>query len=467
MGFCPGQPAIRLPVPDRPPPRPNTPAARIASWRRHLRWPSASGRLRTGRAGTGLLTLLALLQGCVGSDFGPRQTLHVLMVPTERIDWMRRDFRDNEALRTLLAAFQRLRPDVSVEISIEPQETLVETLRRRNSRGLGPDLILVRAPQAVSLAERGLVEPLPSGDPRMRELLPLITPKTLRRVRTPRGLAGLPVFTEFSLACYDRRRLNQPPATLNALLALAASGHNVGLSADPTGIWWTAGALGAQTTMMQIITGFRDPLAPPESRQRSILGGWMRWLRQAALQSHVEMASGSRDLTTGLETGRLSWIPCFSLTLIRLNRTMGANLGVASLPSGPGGPASPFSTTRVWALGRDSSPQQRQLALELAALSLDPLVQRDMMIQNRVLLPANRYVPIPLASSGQLAALSRADQAVDEELGLMAQPFSIDRLQRLLPTLQTVMVDVMVGVMTPEQGADALLRLRPQGRGSR
>ena len=455
-------PAIRPLAPLWPPPRPNAPVARPVAWWPPLRRAAVPVRRRAAWAAAALLPLLALLQGCVGWRVGPRQTLHVLMVPTERIDWMRHDYLENEAMRTLLKAFQRVRPDVAVEISLEPQETVADTLRRSNSRGLGPDLIMLRAPQAIALADRGLVAPLPERDPRLRATLPLIAPKTLMRVRSARGLAGLPVFTEFSLACYDRRRLSQPPTTLNELLALAASARNVGLSVDLTGIWWSAGAMGATTTLMPIVTGSQMAPVLPESRQRALLLGWLRWLRQAALQSHVEMASGSRDLATGLESGRLSWIPCFSLTLIRLDRTMGANLGVASLPSGPGGQASPFSTTRVWALGRDSSPEQRRLAVDLAALSLDPLVQRDMMVQSRVLLPSNRYVPIPQASSGELAALSQAEQGVDHAMALIPHPFSIDRMQRLLPRMQALLVDVMVGVMTPEQGAEALLRLIPQ-----
>ena len=39
---------------------------------------------------------------------------------------------------------------------------------------------------------------------------------------------------------------------------------------------------------------------------------WLTWLRQLALQSRVDIATGPLELVEGLEIGRLRWIPCFS-----------------------------------------------------------------------------------------------------------------------------------------------------------
>ena len=43
----------------------------------------------------------------------------------------------------------------------------------------------------------------------------------------------------------------------------------------------------------------------------------------------------------------------------------------------------------------------------------------------------------------------------------MSLPFSADRVQRVLPIVQNVISQVMVGVLSAEQGADRLLELRP------
>jgi maltose-binding protein MalE len=448
------------------------PAAAARVGRQHRAEDNRPGRRTTTLA---LLALLALLPGCsAGSLFTPRQTLHVVLVPADGLEWLRKDYlRDSKALEPLLRAFRRLQPRVDVQISLLKQDTLSETLEARSSRGLGPDLLLLRSPQAVALLEKGLINPLPTRDASVERLLRLVKPSDLKRVTTSEGIAGLPVFNEFTLACYDRRRLQQPPTTLAELLAVAASGRSVGLAVDPTGLWWTAGALGAAEAMTTIVLGTAAPPATSAAataattataaKQREALVRWLTWLRQAVLQSRVEIASGPQELTQGLESGQLAWAPCFSPTLMRLDRTMGRHLGVATLPSGPEGPPSPYFTTRVWALGRDSTPEQRRLALQLAALSLDPLIQRQLMLLGHALLPANRFVPIPVASSGRLATLAAGERQYQQgSSSLLLTPFSLDRLQRMLPRVEAVITNVMVGLYTPQQGADALLTL-PQG----
>ena len=419
-----------------------------------------------------LLAVLALLPGCTASSFlTPRQTLHVVLVPADGLEWLRKDYlRDSKALEPLLRAFRRLQPGVDVQISLLNQNTLSETLRARSSRGLGPDLLLLRSPQAISLLEKGLINPLPTRDGSVERVLRLIKPSDLQRVSTAQGIAGLPVFNEFTLACYDRRRLQQPPSTLAELLAVAASGRSVGLAVDPTGLWWTAGALGAAEAMATIVLGTDAPPATSAAataattataaKQREALVRWLTWLRQAVLQSRVEIASGPQELTQGLESGQLAWAPCFSPTLMRLDRTMGRHLGVATLPSGPEGPPSSYFITRVWALGRDSTPEQRRLALQLAALSLDPLIQRQLMLLGHALLPANRFVPIPVASSGRLATLAAGERQYQQgSYTLLLKPFALDPVQPMLPRIEAVITDVMVGLYTPQQGADALLAL--------
>jgi hypothetical protein len=49
----------------------------------------------------------------------------------------------------------------------------------------------------------------------------------------------------------------------------------------------------------------------------------LTWLRQLALQSRVDIATGSRELVEGLESGDLSWIACSSSSVLHVERTMG------------------------------------------------------------------------------------------------------------------------------------------------
>jgi hypothetical protein len=115
----------------------------------------------------------------------------------------------------------------------------------------------------------------------------------------------------------------------------------------------------------------------------------------------------------------------------------------------------------VMALGSDSSPRQRRLALELAELSLDPLVQRKLTLESQMVLPANRYVPVPVASSGRLAALEQAQRQFNGRSRLLTTSYSADRERQKEPVVEDLLWKVMLGVVTPQQGVEALMRLGP------
>jgi maltose-binding protein MalE len=277
-------------------------------------------------------------------------------------------------------------------------------------------------------------------------------------------MAGLPLHEMVSLACYNRKRVPDPPRTTDDLLAMAASGRTMGLSIDPYGIWWTAGTQGAAQAVIPIITG-RVNTSPGEAqRSEAQLAGWLSWLRQIGEQSRVDIATGPEELTNALITSRLDWIPCFSLTLDTLQQAMGDRLGVSALPSGPGGMPSPFNTVQVWAFGLDSSPGQRQNAADLAELSVDPLMQRRYVLESQEVLAVNRTVQTPVASSGVLAALAESERQFELGFPVLSLPNTLDHLRQVSRRMEAVIQQVIVGVLTPEEGARELMRLRERVR---
>jgi ABC-type glycerol-3-phosphate transport system substrate-binding protein len=406
------------------------------------------------------LMLLPGLSGCAIQRALPQDTLHITVVPLEGVE--RRAGIDHADLASpVVEAFRRLNPSVDLRIRELPERQLSPVLRQQQRRGLGPDLLLVRAPVAVSLRRAGLVDPVPD-DALMRQSLASLEPLSLVRVREQGELAGMPVAKETTLACYDTKRVPQPPRTLDELLTLAASGRPIGIAVNPIGIWWTAGPFRATRSMIPVITG--HPASPPQSRADQVraLEQWLQWLRKFALQSRVDIATGeegSQQLVRGLINGRLAWIPCYSLSLLPLSKAMGSRLGVGVLPSGPDGPASPFSSERVWAFGTDSSPRQRQLAEALVRLSVDPMLQRQITLANQATLPVNRFTNVPVAGTGRLAAMALAQEQFRSGSSGLGLPFSATRVQQVLPRIEATLFEAMVGVLTPTQAAEALLRL--------
>lgn len=413
------------------------------------------------RPALALLTLLALagLQGC--RALGPlgTDTLHVYVVPTESGGTMASPEAHMELAASVMGEYRRLHPNVNIRLQVVPEARLEQELQGNRRQGLGPDLLLVRAPVAIALRRRGLIAPLPSNSA-MADTLASIDPGELRRVRDQGELVGLPVAEEVSLACYDRQRVPSPPTDVEGLLALAAAGSPVGVSADPIGLWWSAGSLGAAQAMALLITDRPIPAGRDLAKEQRAIETWLRWLRQAALQSRVDIAAEASDLIDGLQRGRLSWVPCYSLHLMRLQNSMGARLGVAPLPGGPGGQASPFSSLRIWAFGTDSSANQRRLAEDLARFTLSPKQQRELTLTSQSVLPVNRYVTVPVAESGRLAAMAAAQRQFRAIGKLLATPFSADRVRSFLQPIEQVIYEVMLGVTTPEEGARRILALR-------
>jgi hypothetical protein len=68
-------------------------------------------------------------------------------------------------------------------------------------------------------------------------------------------------------------------------------------------------------------------------------------------------------------------------------------------------------------------------------------------------------VSVPFADSGRLAALGQAQQQVLANSRVLALPFSADRLDTMAQRIGELVFEVITGVLSPRQGAEALLKL--------
>ena len=404
------------------------------------------------------LGLLACLQGCAPLPLVQGETLYVMVVYQNRLDWLRRSDSQDRLWTPLKEEFRRLQPNVWLSIYNVSEEHVEEELKLRTARGLGPDLILTRGPVANTLLKKGLIAPVPQS-PAMATTISQVEPRYLGRVRKGSTLSGLPIADLVTLACFNKAKVTSSPKTTAELMALAAAGRTVGLSIDTYGLWWTAGTRNVATLLASILLGAPLPRGELKPTAESKIAAWLAWLRQLALLNRVDLASGPEELTEGLISGRLDWIPCYSLTLGLLKREMGDRLGVATLPRGEEGEPSPFDTVQVLAFGLDSSRRQRQYASNLAQLSLDPLLQRRLILDRQEALPVNQFVQIPLASSGILVALAEARDQSDKIAAFAKQPFDLHHLNRVVPQVEVIIQKVMVGVMSPQEGAQRILSL--------
>ena len=353
--------------------------------------------------------------------------------------------------RQLERSFRDIHPGVRLELLMFREDELLAQMQRRSSSGLGPDLMLVDGQTALALQQHGLSRSLAHPHNVSRNLRPELLPAVSDPAATGQRerLLALPVGLQPQLACYDRRRLQEPPQTLQQLLAASAAGQRFGIHLRLVNLAWSLGAAGSLPSVVAIARG-----EAVTDEQRRALQRWLLWLREAAMQQHISLERSSHDLVEGLRQGRLDWITCRSQDVNRLREQLGAQLGLATMPGGANHAASPLSTLRVWVLGRDSSAEQRRAAEELVKFTLNPPIQRAFTLHTNGMLPVSRNTPLPLDSSANRAALLGAQQQADAAQALNSALVGLrDREHRL----DRIVTEFHYGHLGLEEATDALI----------
>ena len=351
-----------------------------------------------------------------------------------------------QALDHFSRDFRELHPGVVIQLMTFPEDTLARQLRFRQQGGLGPYLLLVNSRTALELHRRQLVQSVRFPP----ELLEQIDPDMLQRVRLGDGsLVGLPVLQLPQLACFNRERLPAgSPDSLDGMLQLSSRGLRVGLSTNPIHLFWTAGGLGATEALLAA-----QDEAPLTAEQNQSLERWLAWLQNASLQQSITFHEKQDELVRQLAKGDLDWISCRSSNITLLRETLGATLGVASLPGGPWGEPTPINRERVLVFGRNSSTAQQRIAQEVASFSVNPLVQRNLTLSTLILLPVNRFVPAPVASSAVLAAMVRSAEQSERSTPVIQGLIGNSKAEK---ALSAVLNRVLFGELSPRQAAAIL-----------
>ena len=358
-----------------------------------------------------------------------------------------------ERLHQLEQGFRQLHPRTSFRFSLYPETKLLEAMRRRQWAGLEPDLLFVTGRTAHLLVAAGVTRPFPLTP----ELESRFDPGMARLVSLDDGrLTGLPTLQQVAVSCFDRQRLPEAPATVEALLKASAAGVPIGLSLNSESLFWTVGSLDALPAMLRVIEG-----GPVTAADRASITGWLRWLADASSQQRVTFYGDQEQAEKQLQQGKLAWIPCRSSTLPRLIKAMGSRLGVAPLPDGARSSASPVNHIRVLALGSNSTRRARAAAIAFGSFTVNPLVQRALTVGTFTVLPVNRHVSIPVSSSQTLAALVRAREQGDQTNQLRRMLHPLDpRPQQM----QALVTDLVFGEVAPEAAGDRLIQILQRKR---
>ena len=397
----------------------------------------------------GLLCTAGLLSSCNSSGRIPIQLLRVARIlPTNERVTPADSSRDRKRLRSFQNNLWDVVPGLRIQPALYSEAAVESELERQTFSGLGPDLVMGDARVIQELSEAKLLDTVPIT-PEQRNA---IAPGLLERVTNSRGeVTGLPVSQYIQLACFDKRRLKEPPATLELMSKQSGEGQVFGITQNFEDLYWSMSGYKAGSALVSSLRGQQ-----PTAEQTQNLVRWLSWLRDASYQQNVMFLRNQATLRKQLIGGQLHWISCWTSQLPQLREAMKDNLGITSLPAGPAAPATPISKLQVWGLGRNSSARQRETAVELMQFIVQPWAQKTWSLRYRTNYPVNpaaatiinRQIP---GIENLYIFKGKQEIKIGDEIVA-----AIDGNPRLAKTIQNIINDVIFGAKTPTKAAERL-----------
>jgi maltose-binding protein MalE len=391
----------------------------------------------------------SLLGGCAITDNQGSIVLKVAQASNENEQHSSHRF---EAERKITRDFQQqlkeMQPGIKLHRSIYPEESLEKELKVQTNSGLGPDLVIADSNQALSLLALGLTEPIKLTKERQN----LINPAALERVKTDTGsLAGQPVSQFLQLACFDKRKLKKAPTTLSELSADSGKGKIFGMVTNLQDLYWSLGSFGAGEALTASLAGKK---ATEAAHERLTL--WMRWLKASSYQQNIVFLRNQAALRKALIEGEMSWISCWSSQLPQLREALKDHLGVAPLPNGDFGRATPITRLQVWALGKNSSKRQRAESLRLLNFIAQPWAQKTFALKYKTGYPVNPAAALIVRK--QLSAeFEKFNEEENERVSRGDAIISaIDTRPTLEKDIQSTLNQLIFDGLSPEKAATEL-----------
>lgn len=385
------------------------------------------------------LLLPALLAGCGGSGSNKMASMgSTISVMVERENVLDRlnMIASQQMMNEQKREFQRYHPGGQLVLEMVNSDVLEQRLQYRASRGLLPDLLLLVGNDLLPLKKKGYISSVKLSALEQQNFRPV----ELSQLQSKGEQLGLPLYFYTRLACYDKKRLRQPPQSLADIVKLGQQGHSIGLESSLKGIQW-------------VYSGFGGNLFPPrgEGFNSEALFNFLGWLRLANLQPNITFVTSGAELSQGLIDGRFEWVSCSPRWLPSLKHSLGSRLGLSLLPGGPKGPARPIMLQRTWAFGAQSSGHQRQLARQLVMFNSNVVQQRNLALKLGNVVPVNPEIELPLKVYPTLGLIDQAVRS-SPRLNLNQE----NQFRALGPPSEALIDQVLSGAKPPRQIAPLL-----------
>lgn len=257
---------------------------------------------------------------------------------------------DESVLSALIKNAQDHFPDLSVNVLQIPASEIVRDYQIDVIAGGGPDLFLAPHNGLGNWARDGLVLPL---DPYIEGRLEGVSQKAIKAMAVDESVYGIPESTVVVALYYNKALLESPPRNTEELLKLVQDGKII---ANVLSAYYLFGWSG----------GFGGRLLDDDGKCIADREGWVE-----AMQYLVDLKQAGGIFEPDYETAEAFFLREDAAMFVngpwsypKYKRSLGDNLGVVPLPSGPAGPAAPL----IGADGFYINPNSHNVeaALELA-----------------------------------------------------------------------------------------------------
>ena len=397
------------------------------------------------------IALTALTAGC--SSWRPPVVIKVVRTINNSETISSKDYeRLREITEDAIDHIRSVDPTIRPQLTLSSQKNFVDEIEDQTRSGFGPDLLITDSDTALELYKRNLVDPIDISREDRAD-----TPSYLFDLVTAKDgqLVGRPVNQFVQLACFNKERLPSPPQTLEQM-EQASEENNFGMALQLKDLFWSAESFDAGEAMEAALAKL-----PPDAERQANVTHWLQWLENASYQQNIRFLNDQRTLRDALVAGELDWITCWSSNLRELREQMKDKLALAPLPKGPSTKLKAATKLQVWALGRNSSPTQREKALVVIDFITKPWAQKTYALAGRNSLPVNRKAAKIVAAKipgGTEALVMYAQQSLKVNAAKGQSKARVFRDPERYETISDALLDTIYDVSSPEESSQKILK---------
>ena len=397
------------------------------------------------------IALTALTTGC--SSWRPPVVIKVVRTINNSETISSKDYEQlREVTEDAIDHIRSVDPTIRPQLTLSSQKNFVDEIEDQTRSGFGPDLLITDSDTALELYKRKLVDPivisLEDRADTPSYLFDLVTAKDGK-------LVGRPVNQFVQLACFNKERLPSPPQTLEQM-EQDSEENNFGMALQLKDLFWSAESFDAGEAMEAALAKL-----PPDAERQANVTDWLQWLGNASYQQNIRFLNDQRTLRDALVAGELDWITCWSSNLRELREQMKDKLALAPLPKGPSTKLKAATKLQVWALGRNSSPTQREKSLVMIDFITKPWAQKTYALAGRNSLPVNRKAAKIVAAKipgGTEALVMYAQQSLKVNAAKGQSKARVFRDPERYETISDALLDTIYDVSSPEESSQKILK---------